>query len=102
MTLFQPTSSQDLQVDEIPLHQSFSHDDMEKMFETPHKFSVADLIAGSEAVEAAMVDRPYSKSAATEYHHVDETDYASKCIRSSAVMIGRVTHNCRNTEQTFS
>lgn len=63
--------------EETPLHQSFSHDDMEKMFLKPNTFSVAELLAGSEPVEASAFERLPSKPSLSEYYHVDESDYAS-------------------------
>lgn len=66
-----------VRADDPPMHPSFSHDDMNKMFETPRKFSLADLISNSEVVEAASVDRKPSKPSLSEHYHVDESDYAS-------------------------
>ncbi|XP_070187695.1 band 3 anion transport protein-like isoform X2 [Littorina saxatilis] len=59
------------------MHPSFSHDDMNKMFEAPHKFSIADLLSNSEVVEAAAQERRPSKPSLSEYYHVDESDFSS-------------------------
>ncbi|KAK7501372.1 hypothetical protein BaRGS_00007497 [Batillaria attramentaria] len=66
--------SWDSGADDSLLHPSFSHDDMNKMFEAPRKFSVADLFQGSEVVEAPTEDRRPTKPF---HYHVDESDYAS-------------------------
>eukprot|EP00745_Piridium_sociabile_P042511 TRINITY_DN85843_c1_g1_i7.p1 TRINITY_DN85843_c1_g1~~TRINITY_DN85843_c1_g1_i7.p1 ORF type:complete len:179 (+),score=39.74 TRINITY_DN85843_c1_g1_i7:369-905(+) len=71
-----------LRPDESPLHSSFSHEDMNKMFEPPRKFSLADLISNSEVVEAAGAseDRRPSKPSLSQFYHVDEKDYDSRCL----------------------
>ena len=76
LSMFQ-TKFLDVRPDDSPMHPSFSHDDMNKMFESPRKFSLADLISNSEVVEAASVERKPSKPSLSEYYHVDESDYSS-------------------------
>ena len=76
LSMFQ-TKFLDERPDDSPMHPSFSHDDMNKMFESPRKFSLADLISNSEVVEAASVERKPSKPSLSEYYHVDESDYSS-------------------------
>ena len=82
--LFQ-TKFLDVKHDDSPMHPSFSHDDMNKMFESPRKFSLVDLISNSEVVEAASVDRKPSKPSLSEYYHVDESDYSSMYSRGTDV-----------------
>ena len=76
LSMFQ-TTFLDVRPDDSPMHPSFSHDDMNKMFESPRKFSLADLISNSEVVEAASAERKPSKPSLSEYYHVDESDYSS-------------------------
>jgi hypothetical protein len=61
------------------IHTSFSHDDINKMFEAaPRKFSLAELVGLSDQPEVSLQERQSSKPSLADYYHVDENDYASQ------------------------